>query len=74
LLSSFRCIAIIPRDHTTALKKINKYGLTSHYIRRDGITALINEGVSPPFSIWDVIRHKIPGMSEIKMMYNRTTT
>ena len=38
-----------------------------------GITALINEGVSP-YRIWDVVRHKIPGMSEVTMMYNRPTT
>jgi len=51
----------------------NKYGLPSHDLRRFGITALINEGVSP-YRIWDVVRHKIPGMSEVKMMYNRPTT
>jgi hypothetical protein len=39
----------------------NKYGLPSHDLRRFGITALINEGVSP-YRIWDVVRHKIPGM------------
>ena len=38
----------------------NKYGLPSHDLRRFGITALINEGISP-FRIWDVVRHKIPG-------------
>ena len=42
-------------------------------MRRFGITALINEGVSP-YRIWDVVRHKIPGMSEVIMMYNRPTT
>ena len=51
----------------------NKYGLPSHDLRRFGITALINEGVSP-YRIWDVVRHKIPGMSEVTMMYNRPTT
>ena len=51
----------------------NKYGLHSHDLRRFGITALINEGVSP-YRIWDVVRHKIPGMSEVTMMYNRPTT
>ena len=50
----------------------NKYGLPSHDLRRFGITALINEGVSP-YRIWDVVRHKIPGMSEVTMMYNRPT-
>ena len=50
-----------------------KYGLPSHDLRRFGITALINEGVSP-YRIWDVVRHKIPGMSEVTMMYNRPTT
>ncbi len=50
----------------------NKYGLPSHDLRRFGITALINAGVSP-YRIWDVIRHKIPGMSEVTMMYNRPT-
>ena len=49
----------------------NKYGLPSHDLRRFGITALINENVSP-YRIWDVVRHKIPGMSELTMMYNRT--
>ena len=33
----------------------------------------ITEGVSP-YRIWDVVRHKIPGMSEVTMMYNRPTT
>ena len=51
----------------------NKYGLPSHDLRRFGITALINEGVSPQ-RIWDVVRHKIPGMSEVTMLYNRPTT
>jgi hypothetical protein len=51
----------------------NKYCLPSHDLRRFGITALINEGVSP-YRIWDVVRHKIPGMSEVTMMYNRPTT
>ena len=51
----------------------NKYGLPSHDLRRFGITALINEGVSP-YRIWDVERHKIPGMSEVTMMYNRPRT
>ncbi len=37
------------------------------------IPALINEGVSL-YRIWDAVRHKIPGMSEVKMMYNRPTT
>ena len=50
----------------------NKYGLPSHDLRRFGITALINEGVSP-YRIWGVVRHKIPGMSEVTMMYNRPT-
>ena len=35
--------------------------------------ALINEGVSL-YRIWDVVRHKIPGMSEVIMIYNRPTT
>ena len=39
----------------------NKYGLPSHDLRRFGITALINEGVSP-YRIWNVVRYKIPGM------------
>ena len=43
-----------------------------HDLRRFGITALINEGVSP-YKIWDVVRHKTPGMSEVIMMYNRPT-
>ena len=51
----------------------NKYGLPSHDLRRFGITALINEGVSR-YRIWDVVRHKIPGISEVTMMYNRPTT
>ena len=51
----------------------NKYGLPSHDLRIFGITALINEGVSP-YRIWDIVRHKIPGMSEVTMMYNRPTT
>ena len=51
----------------------NKYGLPSHDLRRFGITALINEGVSP-YRIWDVVRHKIPGMSEVTMMHNRPAT
>ena len=50
----------------------NKYGLPSHDLSRLGITALINEGVSP-YRFWDVVRHKIPGMSEVTMMYNRPT-
>ena len=33
---------------------------------------LINEGVSL-YRIGDVFRHKIPGMSEVTMMYNRPT-
>ena len=41
-------------------------------MRRFGITALINEGISP-YRIWDVVRHKIPGMSEVTMIYNRPT-
>ena len=44
-----------------------------HDLRRFGITALINESVSS-YRIWDVIRHKILGMSEVVMMYNRPTT
>ena len=44
-----------------------------HDLRRFGITALINEGVSP-YKIWDVVRHKIQGMSEVIMMYNRPMT
>ena len=44
-----------------------------HDLRRFKITALINEGVSP-YRIWDVARHKIPGMSEVIMMHNRPTT
>ena len=44
-----------------------------HDLRRLGITALINEGVSP-YRIWDVVRNKIPGMSEVIMMHNRPTT
>ena len=51
----------------------NKYGLPSHNLRRYGITALINEGVFP-YSICDVLRHKIPGMTEVKMMDNRPKT
>ena len=43
-----------------------------HDLRRSGITSLINEGVSP-YRIRDVVRHKIPGMSEVTMMYNRPT-
>ena len=35
--------------------------------------AQINEGVSP-YRIWDEVRHKIPGMSEVTMMHNRPTT
>ena len=42
-------------------------------LRRFGITALINERVSP-YRIWDVVRHKTPGMSEVIMIYNRPTT
>ena len=34
---------------------------------------LINEGVSL-YRIGDVLRHKIPGMSEVTMLYNRPTT
>ncbi len=64
---------MIPGTHTTALNIKNKYGLPSHDLRRFGITALINEGVSP-FRIWDVVRHKILGMSKVTMMYNRPTT
>ena len=45
----------------------------SHHLRRFRITALINESVSP-YRIWDVVRHKIPGMSEVTMMYNKPTT
>ena len=44
-----------------------------HDLRRFGITALIYEGVSP-YRIWDVVRHKIAGMSEVIMIYNRPTT
>ena len=55
------------------LPEKNKYGLPSHDLRRFGITALINEGVTP-YRIWDIVRHKIPGMSEVTMMYNRPTT
>ena len=44
-----------------------------HDLRRFGITALINEGISP-CRIWDVVRHKILEMLEVTMMYNRTTT
>ena len=44
-----------------------------HDLRWFGITALINEGVSP-YRIWDVVRYKIPGMSEVIMMHNRPTT
>ena len=44
-----------------------------HDLRRFGITALIKEGVSP-YRIWDVVRHKIPGMLEVIIMYNRPTT
>ena len=51
----------------------NKYSLLSHDLRRYGITALINEGVFP-YSICDLLRHKISGMSEVKMMHNRPTT
>ena len=47
--------------------------LRPHDLRRFGITALINEGVSP-YRIWDVVRHKIPGMSVVITMYNRPTT
>ena len=46
----------------------NKYDLPSHDLRRYEITALINEGVFP-YSICDVLRHKILGMSELKMMH-----
>ena len=51
----------------------NKYCLLSLNLRRFGIIALINKGVSPR-RIWDVVRHKIPGMSEVTMMYNSPTT
>ena len=51
----------------------NKYGLSSHDLRKYGITVFIDEGISP-HSICDVVRHKVPGMSEVKMMYNRPTT
>ena len=34
---------------------------------------LINEDVSL-YRIGDVFRHKIPGMSEVTMLYNRPTT
>ena len=27
-----------------------------------------------PYRIWDVVRHKTPGMSEVTMMYNIPTT
>ncbi len=27
-----------------------------------------------PTGIWDVLRHKIPGMSEVTMMYNSPIT
>ena len=51
----------------------NKYGLTSHHLRRFGNTVLINEGVFH-YRIWEVVSHKIQGMSEVTMMYNRPTT
>ena len=38
----------------------NKYGLSSHDLRRFGITALINEGVSP-YRIWDVVDIRFQG-------------
>ena len=44
-----------------------------HDLIRFGITALIIEGVSP-YRIWDVVRHKIPGMSEVIIRHNRPTT
>ena len=44
-----------------------------HDLRRFEIIAIINEGLSP-YRIWDIVRHKIPGMSEVIMMYNRLTT
>ena len=64
---------MIPEGHTITLNIKNKYGLPSYYVRRFGITALINEGVSP-YRIWDVVRHKIPGMPEVTIMYNRPRT
>ena len=45
----------------------------THDLIRFGITALIKEGLSP-YRIWDVVRHKIPGISEVIMMCNRPTT
>ena len=61
--------------HTTALNiKISMvYYLITLKKKRFRITALINEGGSP-YRVWDVVIHKIPGISEVTMMYNRPTT
>ena len=49
-----------------------KYNLRSHDLRRFAITKLTLSGASP-FIIYEIVRHKIEGMSEITMLYTRPT-
>jgi len=51
----------------------NKYNLLSHDLRRYAVTKLEVAGVTPGI-IYEVIRHKIPGASEVTLRYLRPTT
>ena len=44
--------------------------LSSHYLRRFGVTLLNLAGVSP-YIIYAITRHKIEGMSDINLLYTR---
>ena len=48
----------------------NKYNLLSHDLRRYAVTKLEVAGVTPGI-IYEVIRHKIPGSSEVTLRYLR---
>jgi len=46
-----------------------KYNLKSHQLRKYAITKLELSGKSTPGIIWEIVRHKIPGASEVTIGY-----
>ena len=48
----------------------DKFGFTSHDLRRIVVTRLMVKGVSP-FVLYSLTRHKVPGMSDVVELYTR---
>ena len=48
------------------------YGVSAHDLRSFSITKLTLEGVTP-FTIYEITRHSIPGISDVVKIYTRPT-